>query len=72
MKTKSKLGLIFRANSRISILKLLKKKTKPKIKIGTIFLKLFFEKTLKSRVNKKLVIIGFLGIRSSFQNKNPN
>jgi hypothetical protein len=58
MKTKLKLGLIFITNSRVKILKLI---TKPKTKIGTIFLIFFFEKTLKSRVNKRLVIISSLG-----------
>jgi hypothetical protein len=61
MKTKSKLGLIFGTNSKVKIRKLRKWKTKPKTKIGTIFLKKQFEKTLKSRVNKRLVIVSRLG-----------
>jgi hypothetical protein len=61
MKTKSNLGLIFGIDFRVKIKKLKKLKTKPKTKIGTIYLNLFFGKTLKSRVNKRLIIVSTLG-----------
>jgi hypothetical protein len=58
MKAKSNLGLIFGTDFKVKIKKL---KTKPKTRIGTIYLNFSFGKTLKSRVNKRLIIVSTLG-----------
>jgi hypothetical protein len=61
MKAKSNLGLIFGTDFKVKIKKLKKLKTKPKTRIGTIYLNFSFGKTLKSRVNKRLIIVSTLG-----------